>query len=493
MNKIKTSRNVPLLLFFIPMVLFLVVGCSSEDSGDSENPNGNIGLTTKTVNTIRQKSAVSGGQLADGSSISIIAKGVVWSTTTNPTLSDNFTTNGSGSANYESELTGLNPLTTYYVRAYITTADGTSYGNEISFSTPEHFVFEGDVELTSQLTVDDFGSMGYSKIIGNLIIRESIPNNIDNLRSLECITVIESSPNLERGTIGVVNNTGLTSLEGLHNIVSIENYLIIFDNSSLTSLEGLEGITTVGKGADISENPLLVNMQGLTNLSSLGDNFIAVRSESLVNFEGLENLQTIGGGLIVEDLPSLENFQGLNNLTSVGDSFFIDVNAPFTFAGLDNLETVEGFLYISENESIQNFNGLASLNSVGGLWLLFNTELTSLDGLESLTHIGDVDNSGGVGESLIIQGNSKLSSLSGLSSLTTMDAGILISDNNILTSLDGLESLTSMASGTRTRSNLALSDHCGIRNILLLGSWYSASGNAYNPTQQDIIDGNCSL
>ncbi len=38
---------------------------------------------------------------------------------------------------FHSTLTGLNSGTTYYVRAFATNSEGTAYGNEISFTTPE--------------------------------------------------------------------------------------------------------------------------------------------------------------------------------------------------------------------------------------------------------------------------------------------------------------------------------------------------------------------
>jgi formylglycine-generating enzyme required for sulfatase activity len=45
------------------------------------------------------------------------------------------TNDGSGTGSFTSNLTGLNPATIYYVRAYATSSAGTSYGNEISFTT----------------------------------------------------------------------------------------------------------------------------------------------------------------------------------------------------------------------------------------------------------------------------------------------------------------------------------------------------------------------
>jgi hypothetical protein len=60
--------------------------------------------------------------------------------------------------------------------------------------------------------------------------------------------------------------------------------------------------------------------------------------------------------------------------------------------------------------------------------------------------------------------------------------------------LDGLENITSDMTLFRADNNIALFDFCSLVRpfgIIEL-DFYSVYDNAYNPTQQDIIDGNCS-
>ena len=103
----------------------------------------NIGLgniSTKVASNIQPTSSVSGGTiLIDGGS-PITARGVVWSTSPNPTIALSTKTNdGTGIGDFISNLSGLNSATTYYVRAYATNANGTSYGNQVSFITYSNF------------------------------------------------------------------------------------------------------------------------------------------------------------------------------------------------------------------------------------------------------------------------------------------------------------------------------------------------------------------
>ena len=94
-------------------------------------------VITSPVTNITPASATGGGNATDNGGGSITAKGVCWSTSTNPSLSDYHSNDGSGLGIFSSTIAPLSAGTTYYVRAYATNQEGTSYGNEVSFSTPE--------------------------------------------------------------------------------------------------------------------------------------------------------------------------------------------------------------------------------------------------------------------------------------------------------------------------------------------------------------------
>jgi len=92
-------------------------------------------LTTTSATLIAQTTAQSGGVIAISGSSSVTARGICYSTTTNPTILNNKVESGSDIGTFTASLTGLTPGMTYYIRAYATNSSGTVYGNEVIFTT----------------------------------------------------------------------------------------------------------------------------------------------------------------------------------------------------------------------------------------------------------------------------------------------------------------------------------------------------------------------
>ena len=94
-------------------------------------------VTTFEVSNVTQNSAECGGNVTSNGNGTVIARGVCWNTTGDPTLTNciNYTTNGSGTGNFTSNITGLQENTIYYVAAYATNEKGTAYGLIKQFNT----------------------------------------------------------------------------------------------------------------------------------------------------------------------------------------------------------------------------------------------------------------------------------------------------------------------------------------------------------------------
>jgi len=116
-----------------------MAGCDLERDNILDNKNIFLPkLTTTAILSVSSSStASSGGTISSDGGKPIIARGVCWSISPNPTIKDSITVDGGGMGAFKSNIKGLIANTKYYVRAYATNGIGTAYGNQVSFvSTP---------------------------------------------------------------------------------------------------------------------------------------------------------------------------------------------------------------------------------------------------------------------------------------------------------------------------------------------------------------------
>lgn len=128
-------RSLFLLLIMLPASLLL--SCSKEDEDKSTPPV----VTTSSVSQITTMTAVGGGTVTSEGGSAVVARGVCWGTTVNPTLSGASSTDGStGTGSFTASIHGLTSGAVYHIRAYATNSEGTSYGEDKTFvSASESF------------------------------------------------------------------------------------------------------------------------------------------------------------------------------------------------------------------------------------------------------------------------------------------------------------------------------------------------------------------
>ena len=161
-----------------------------------------------SVSEVTDSSALSGGNITNNGGSVVTERGVVWSTSSSPTLEDASSTSGDGSGSFNSKITGLSEKTTYYVRAYATNSQGTSYGNEVSFKTFLTHLY--GAHLNGEGLTDVDGNIYTSVIIGE---QEWMAENLHTTRYADGISIPNSTDstqwrNLTTGARCYYNNDG---------------------------------------------------------------------------------------------------------------------------------------------------------------------------------------------------------------------------------------------------------------------------------------------
>lgn len=96
-------------------------------------------ITTAEAADIQAASAIVSGTITDNGGSPILKAGVVWDTLSNPSIERNLDHFNSSPelSTFDALIEGLDPLKTYYAKAYATNKAGTTYGNEVVFTTTD--------------------------------------------------------------------------------------------------------------------------------------------------------------------------------------------------------------------------------------------------------------------------------------------------------------------------------------------------------------------
>ncbi len=146
----------------------------------------------------------------------------------------------------------------------------------------------------------------------------------------------------------------------------------------------------------------------------------------------------------------------------------IEVVTSADLHALAGYTAISGNLTIDSCSSCADVNDLICLTSVGGLVIWNNEALTSLNGLSALTSVDGF---------LDMDHNTALTSLAGLDAVTTVDWYLRVQRHDVLTNLDGLSGLTSLGENLWIFGNAALTNLDGLSGITTvgdLGIWNNA-------------------
>ena len=92
-------------------------------------------VVTSFIGSITGTTAIGQGNVTDDGGTAILQRGFAWNTTGNPTTSDNFANTTGTTGVYQSSITGLSGLSSYFGRAFGINAQGSTYGTHQLFTT----------------------------------------------------------------------------------------------------------------------------------------------------------------------------------------------------------------------------------------------------------------------------------------------------------------------------------------------------------------------
>ncbi|MDV7188312.1 hypothetical protein R3X25_13540 [Lutibacter sp. TH_r2] len=364
------------------------------------------------------------------------------------------------------------------------TPEGDTNLNTISICENLGGVKVGNVTLTSQDEVDFFGYLGYQQIEGNLVIGlDDSSSDITSLVNLNTLTSVSSSLN---GNVFIKNNDNLTSLAGLNAIESTSGSLIISNNNALISLSDLSSLTTV-EYLDINGNDSLIEI-GTPNLTTAGPWVFVRDNPALVNLVGLGNLSLINDAndswLLIENNDALVSMDGLENISNISE-LSIRYNSNLTslngLEGLNNDISNPLSFGIQDNPLLASIDGLKNVSAMSYLTVILNPSLQTLSGLDNLTSVVE----------LKLSMNSALNSINSLSNLSPGNLdNVYIHDNDALQDLSGLEGVQTITNALSIFSNENLSSLTGLENLIslkrvIIGP-FGYVNDSFNPSLTDF-------
>ncbi len=307
--------------------------------------------------------------------------------------------------------------------------------------------------------------------------------DLDGLFELDSIGgFIDPQGNYSAGfKIGGFSDNNISSLAGLSNLKKVDGGLIILHQDSLTNIDGLEGLHTVTGTLGIQGNDNLEDLNALSSLINVDEVYITDNSV-LDNIDGISNINPfILNGLIITSNPLLSDcniFSVCGYLLTQNGELNISSNGWGCNTISDLSQSCDigpcmiDYIEFTSQEEIDSFlDNTAFCNEIEGDVLISGDDITNLEGLSVISHIGG---------SLIIQSNPILTDITGLFNIGLIGGDLTIQNNTTLSSLQGLNNLTTL------NGSLSISDNDSLKSILPFLDLNDINGDL-------IIEGNQSL
>jgi len=193
--------------------------------------------TVKTMSTtnILATTATGNGNLTGLGASAISSYGICWSTTANPdTATVNKVKNGTTSSTgpFNVSMTGLTPNTLYHVRAFAGNSNGITYGEDLTFTTPQVYTvtYNGNTSNGGSVPVD-----------GNTYLANATVTVLGNTGSLVKTGYTFTGWNTAADSSGTSYSAGSTFTMGTSNVILYAKWAIKKYTITMTATNGSVG------------------------------------------------------------------------------------------------------------------------------------------------------------------------------------------------------------------------------------------------------------
>ena len=432
-----------------------------------------------------------------------------------------------------SDIVDLKPLSTLnQVRGELVIGGSARVGD--GFTRLSNPLLENLDGLESLVFIGPFFLNDFSDKVLRIEENESLRNikGMSNLRLFEGSIFIGQNPKLESleglekltkiGSLFITGNDALRDLNDLENLKTLKGSIILTGNEILKDVDILGNISGRVATFVLNGNQLITNVDFMSSQTEVLGNLILKDSPQLINIEGLNGVRSVGGSLQIEN-TALTSVDGLNDIESVGQFVRIRENIGLeTLNGLNGLESVTEYVHITSNENLTSISGFNQLKrsagltktSLGGITLTdaalqisFNNKLQDINGFKNMTEaFGDFFFGGdslkditGFNNLKTIRGQlafsfaNQITDITGFGSIRTI-GDLRIQQNGQIQNLNFLATVETVEKDISIFLNNNLSNFCGLKTLVKsnFSGDFDISNNAFNPTREQIANGDCS-
>lgn len=234
-------------------------------------------------------------------------------------------------------------------------------------------VFDGNVILTNQNEVNNFGKKNYTFINGNLHIGNI--NSVDSSEEIFNLDALKSIKNIN-GELLITKIETIESVDGLTNLEKINgNFTISGCGYALKKIENFNKITIINGDITFGNNHGtygqngLIEISGFNNLKKALNIYITGNDDlNILNcFNNLEESKTI-----YISNTAAEEISNFKKLKVINGKFSIEYSDNLTLVSLDNLEIVQVYFALHENSKINGNINLPKIRKINHLYLSSN-------------------------------------------------------------------------------------------------------------------------